>query len=127
MYRRSTLWTNPGSKRKLDRCLNHECLRLLRGSPSCWNLPRRLPEQLVHGPPVVRPRRLRHVLKPAMEGIVVTDIRPVDPNRGVDGRLDIFRVDLAILRPAEIGDCGAGSVGGADHGAALYASAGHKR
>src|SRR6266536_3057822 len=65
-----------------------------------------------------------NIFKTAAERIVVAHIRPVDPHSGIDGRFDVFRLDIAAAGPAVIGAVGAGGVGRADRPAAAHARAG---
>src|SRR6185369_76116 len=64
-----------------------------------------------------------HVLEAAAEGIVVTDRGPGDAHGRVNGSFDIFRVDVALLRPAVVHDIGAPAIGLSDDGTALDAAA----
>src|SRR5512140_1604655 len=84
-----------------------------------------LAPELMHG--IIRDRAgLRHVLEAAAQRVVVADAGPVDAHGGINGRLDIFRVDVAALRPAVVGSVGTGGIGLTDDGPAFNPTAGEE-
>src|SRR5580698_5611592 len=64
------------------------------------------------------------VFEAAVEGVVAADGGPVDSHGGIDGCFHVFRFDIALLGPAEIGGGGAVGVGGPDDLSARYSGAG---
>src|SRR4051812_36861030 len=62
-----------------------------------------LPPQFMHGHEW-ESAGLRHVLEAAADRIVAADRIPIDAESGIDRRLDILRVNVTLLRPAEIGN-----------------------
>src|SRR5579871_3732840 len=44
----------------------------------------------------------RDVFEAAAKGVIVTDRRPVDADRRVDGRLNVLGIHAAIARPARV-------------------------
>src|SRR5579871_6853351 len=85
-----------------------------------------LPPKFVHGIEL-HGSGSRHVLEAAPERIVVTHRRPIDSHSGIDGRLDVLGIDVAILRPAVIDGVRPAGVSGADDRAALHAAAREER
>src|SRR5207245_795959 len=67
-----------------------------------------------------------HQFETAAQRVVVQSLGPIDSHRRVDGSLDVFGVDVALLRPAEIGRVGTGGVSLADDGSALDSAAGEE-
>src|SRR4051794_3355592 len=67
--------------------------------------------------------RLRHVLEAASQRIVAANGSPVDTKRRVNRRLDVLRVNVAILRPAVIDRVGSPCVRLPNYRAALDAAA----
>src|ERR1039458_5052032 len=87
--------------------------------------PSRLPPEFVDRHVGEWPRR-RHVLEAASQRVVVAHRRPIDAQRRVDGRLDILRVHVAVLRPAVIDGVASLCVGLANRRPALDAAAGEE-
>src|SRR5258705_13855184 len=90
------IWTRAGVWAQADTASSPTQLRNLR-------------KDFLHGAEAVVARAI-DVIEAAARRRVVNGLGPVDAQRRVDGRRDVFRIDGPIAVPARVGDGGSGGI-----------------